>query len=440
MTLFEKEILQRYLDNNADSRLFPILTEIYLKEQRVDQAIKVCQNGLRMHPGSACGHYMMARAVHQQGDIDLALQYLKATIALQPSFLQAYYYLLALGRQQLPADELKQIIEKIRFLNPFDPDPASYRSEHAESSDEAPVTIEELQQILKGPAPAEEPHAESEIFTEPEPIAAAPGGDLVGPSLDTILSGLEEQPLQEPAAAAPETVPAAPAWAPLREEEAHFGPLEPPFADEQEESVSFEAADFTPPPPVTVAPPQLIIETAPVAQPSPTRPPSPPMPTIKPPVAPGRAAVSLNDMFKKLKTQPLDQVQQEKWELPVLEPVAAPPPRPAAPEEPPATTGFVIPAVDLRYAPDLTVTPEPVQEAPEKTPRPAKKATPDIKPMDLKIPIPTLTLVEVLKKQKLYDEALKVLDALENKSKDPEKIRSARAEIMQLKAQEEMDI
>jgi len=44
--------------------------------------------------------------------------------------------------------------------------------------------------------------------------------------------------------------------------------------------------------------------------------------------------------------------------------------------------------------------------------------------------------VEVFKKQKLYDEALQLLDVLEKKSKNPEKIEKERSIIMQLKMEE----
>ncbi len=56
--------------------------------------------------------------------------------------------------------------------------------------------------------------------------------------------------------------------------------------------------------------------------------------------------------------------------------------------------------------------------------------------VELNIPIPTLTFVEVLKKQKLFDQALRILEILEEKSADKSRIEKARAEIIQLKAQE----
>lgn len=56
--------------------------------------------------------------------------------------------------------------------------------------------------------------------------------------------------------------------------------------------------------------------------------------------------------------------------------------------------------------------------------------------INLNIPIPTLTFVEVLKKQKLYDQALEILDILEERSADKDKIIQQKEEIIRLKAED----
>lgn len=56
--------------------------------------------------------------------------------------------------------------------------------------------------------------------------------------------------------------------------------------------------------------------------------------------------------------------------------------------------------------------------------------------IELKIPIPTFTLVEVLKQQKLYDQALQVIFLLESKTKDVAKAKKVREEIERLKAEQ----
>ncbi len=56
--------------------------------------------------------------------------------------------------------------------------------------------------------------------------------------------------------------------------------------------------------------------------------------------------------------------------------------------------------------------------------------------VNLNIPIPTLTFVEVLKNQKLYDQALEILELLEKRSSEKEKIIQQKEEIIRLKAQD----
>jgi hypothetical protein len=56
--------------------------------------------------------------------------------------------------------------------------------------------------------------------------------------------------------------------------------------------------------------------------------------------------------------------------------------------------------------------------------------------VNLNIPIPTLTFVEVLQNQKLYDQALEILDLLEKRSSDKEKIIRKKEEIIKLKSLE----
>ncbi|MCF7886561.1 MAG: hypothetical protein K9M80_08700 [Candidatus Marinimicrobia bacterium] len=57
--------------------------------------------------------------------------------------------------------------------------------------------------------------------------------------------------------------------------------------------------------------------------------------------------------------------------------------------------------------------------------------------IDLQIPIPTMTFVDVLMKQELYDQALEVLDIIENKTDNAELVTKKRDEILDLKAQSE---
>jgi len=176
-------------------------------------------------------------------------------------------------------------------------------------------------------------------------------------------------------------------------------------------------------------------------------------------------------MFAKLKSKPLEEVQKENWTLPVVEAPEAEP----SPDE-------LIKKPNIKYTVPLKaevdskkklediqkeIGPKPQSGAPEpdekknespeqvlKTPKKksgkasSKKAADSGKKaeeskdssdgkVELKIPVPTFTLVEVFKKQKLYDEALQLLDVLTKKSKNQTRIEKERDEILRLKMEEE---
>jgi tetratricopeptide (TPR) repeat protein len=116
-------------------------------------------------------------------------------------------------------------------------------------------------------------------------------------------------------------------------------------------------------------------------------------------------------------------------------------------ESPDITESFVepeLPDVGFESLPELP--PEPVateisasEPALEESTIPA--SVPDSKPdvilrrppeTDLRVPVPTITLAKVLKKQKLYEQALQILNMMEERSKDLEKVRQLREEILQL--------
>ena len=55
-----KTSLQAYIDNNADSILFPLLADYHLQDNKPEEAIEVCREGLEKYPNSALGHYILA--------------------------------------------------------------------------------------------------------------------------------------------------------------------------------------------------------------------------------------------------------------------------------------------------------------------------------------------------------------------------------------------
>ena len=49
----------KLLDANPNSQIFAALAEAYRKKGELDQAFRVCQSGLRIHPNYGSAHMVM---------------------------------------------------------------------------------------------------------------------------------------------------------------------------------------------------------------------------------------------------------------------------------------------------------------------------------------------------------------------------------------------
>jgi tetratricopeptide (TPR) repeat protein len=172
------------------------------------------------------------------------------------------------------------------------------------------------------------------------------------------------------------------------------------------------------------------------------------------PQSTGGAPSTLTEMFSKLKSKPLAEVQKEDWTLPVIEEKKPDKKKDEPDELKPSEPDSLKDEANVPAEPEVsrkkTSKKNPTQTSKTKSRTTSPKSKRSGKndqdsadsdesgptKVELKIPVPTFTLVEVFKKQKLYDEALQLLDVLEKRSKNKEKIARARAEILQLKIDE----
>lgn len=435
MDLQNRTELEAHIKSHTDSQLRLALADLYLQENMLNDAMALCQKVITENPGSPYGYFLLAQVEINAGDVAAALEYLKQAVDLDSGFLSAYYLMLAAAREQLSPGARKACYGKIIELNPYDENARAEFGRIAEDPDR-----DFLKNIRLPEIKIQQTTARSETETE-----TAPGEN-------TQAAEAEEKPV-------------------LSEEEAHLGPPEATEEEEPEtniavdpepqlEAEAVEDWDTEQEEPVTTAEPaseEEEISTEPGQKAEAETPP----PASPPATAAGQSAAALSDMFAKLKSKPLDEVQKENWSLPVVE----------APQEE-ENQNSLYKRPNVKYTVPLkekkgeqqdfeTIRrkvpspPEEKQQAPEvaeaeppkkavKKPAPEAPAKKDISAdtenggkVELKIPVPTFTLVEVFKKQKLYDEALQLLDVLEKKSKNPERIEKERREIIQLKMEAE---
>ncbi|MCK4640812.1 MAG: hypothetical protein KAU06_05710 [Candidatus Marinimicrobia bacterium] len=466
MDLMDKSVLESYLESHDGSKLGPILAEIYLQEDRIDDMINLCQQEITKDPKSPYGYYLLALAEIKSNEIANAIEHFKQTVSLDSGFLEAYYKLVEIGQDTLSPGVLKTCYIRIAELNPLDENARAAAGQISEGADKEALAKIDLPKVTRrsvSPQPVPEVKAE-ETKAEPEPFLA------------------EQQAKEE--ITVPEKPTVEPSQPQLSEEEAHLGPV---IEDEVEPVLEPEIEPKPQP-----EPPEEVITKIEPAEPKP----EPQLEKPAPSIAGGTTSV-LSEMFSKLKSKPLIEVQKEDWNLPVVDSkkteksdapdVAAPKPdirftvplrdlidpkkkmdmihkeiglKPdlgAAPEEKKKTPETKIeetPATEAKGTVSEKTAPPTDKKPPAKKPTTVKKTTATRKKssrkksadtisfnsresisgkIELKIPVPTFTLVEVFKKQKLYDEALQLLDVLEKRSKNKDKIEKERQDLLRLK-------
>ncbi|MCK4715435.1 MAG: hypothetical protein KAT54_01385 [Candidatus Marinimicrobia bacterium] len=393
MDLMDKSDLESYLESHDGSKLGPILAEIYLQEDRIDDMINLCQQEITKDPKSPYGYYLLALAEIKSNEIANAIEHLKQTVSLDSGFLEAYYKLVEIGRDTLSPGALKTCYVRIAELNPLDENARMVAGQIGESADKEALTKIDLPKVTRrsiSQQPAPEVKAE-ETKVEQEPV---------------VLS--EQQPKEE--IAVPEKPTVAPSQPQLSEEEAHLGPV-----------IENEVEPAEP-------------KTEPQLE----------KPAPEPDI---RFAVPLRDSIDPKKK--MDLIHKEIGLTPDFD---------AAPEGKKKTSTKIedTPVTKARGTVSEKTAPSTDKKPPAKKSKTAKKTTVTRKKssrkidentisfnsresindkVELKIPIPTFTLVEVFKKQKLYNEALQLLDVLEKRSKNKDKIEKERRELLRLKVE-----
>jgi len=467
MAVEDKHSLTTYLESNANSYLFPLLAWYHLEDQDIAKAIASGETAIRTHPDSALAHYIMALVAERAGNIEISIEHLKSVIDIDNGFLQAFYKLIELGRTQLSSELLKYCLKRIAVLNPFDkknverlksvPDTiGEYHTRAAQSGQaislgeialgRSNATAESgLSDLFKRIEERQEPLIEMDLPEEIEeanvhmgPIVEeegfAPKFDDMEPISVFGTAGTSEPPSSEPLPREESKLSKMfekfreKPLSELQQETWMMPSAEPEPVKEPVEEVAESIAPEVTEPILSEEQDQLDFYPEPMTEPEP-----------EPEILPLKN-MKLSDMFEKFKQKPLEEIQQETWNIPIVEKK----PVPIIPEPVVASEAETVSvhASDDSEQPIVSME-EPVAEkkrpAPKKsTKKPtAKKPEKNQAKIELKIPIPTMTFVEVLKKQKLYDQALQLLDILNAKTTDSEKIKKAREEILRLKSEEE---
>jgi tetratricopeptide (TPR) repeat protein len=118
------EFVERYqieLEKNPRSKVFAPLAEAYRKMGLIDEAMKICQRGVQIHPDFAGGLVAYGKLLFETKNYEEALNQLKKAAQLSPDNLLAQSLLgETLLQLRRPKDALKAY-KMVLFLSPTDP-------------------------------------------------------------------------------------------------------------------------------------------------------------------------------------------------------------------------------------------------------------------------------------------------------------------------------
>lgn len=108
------------LEKDPQSRVFAQLADAYRKEGLLEEAIRICRDGLVAHPTYASARVVLARALLEQGALEEAEAEFRRVLELAADNLVALRLLGDICGQQGRPGEARQLYERALRLNPLD--------------------------------------------------------------------------------------------------------------------------------------------------------------------------------------------------------------------------------------------------------------------------------------------------------------------------------
>ena len=86
----EIKYLESILAENPVSILFARLSDAYLQIDRVDDALELCERGVKNHPSYVTGHFILSKCYKKKKLFDQAERELKRVLLFDPKYLAAH--------------------------------------------------------------------------------------------------------------------------------------------------------------------------------------------------------------------------------------------------------------------------------------------------------------------------------------------------------------
>lgn len=112
--------LEEHLKKNPESILFARLAEAYLKDQKFNEAIAVCEEGLKKHPYYVTGHLVLGKCYLANKLYDQAEKEFKRVLLFDPKYLAAHKYYGDLMQEIGWENTCESSYKKILQIDPLD--------------------------------------------------------------------------------------------------------------------------------------------------------------------------------------------------------------------------------------------------------------------------------------------------------------------------------
>lgn len=170
--------IEEQLKENPDSVLFARLASLRLDENRIDEAIQICEEGLKKYPYYVTGHMILGKCYLNKKLYDQAEKEFKRVLLFDPKYLSAQKHYGDLMKEIGWENTCEMSYKKILQIDPLDElaqsmvDDFVIEGESIEDEVEAIETESELQETrsdLQKVAPITDDSEEEELlFREPE--------------------------------------------------------------------------------------------------------------------------------------------------------------------------------------------------------------------------------------------------------------------------------
>lgn len=148
------ESLQVLLQQNPDSLTFARVAEALMRNERLEEAIQICEEGVRRHPYYVTGHFVLGKCYRQKKLYDLAEKEFKRVLLFDPKHIAALRHYGDLMREIEWDNTCEMSYRKILHIDPLDDYVQSVVDEFARQSQAtpAPLPIAAVEDIAVTPA------------------------------------------------------------------------------------------------------------------------------------------------------------------------------------------------------------------------------------------------------------------------------------------------